>query len=105
MADGSLLPATLQEVCRCPARRDYIELCFETPEGPWKWCLPEPTEALESTDGAEAVAAVTVGRYGVQAHYVDDGCLGYAMPSCEALAMVLGGARIFLSRSLVQRGW
>jgi hypothetical protein len=29
------LPATLEGVRRCPARSEYVELCFSTPEGPW----------------------------------------------------------------------
>lgn len=102
--DESLLPAVLQAVRRCPARSDYIELCFDTDEGSWTWCLPEPPDGGECRCGS-ATFAMTVGRYGVQARCVEGTRLGFAVPSSEAVPMILGGSRMFVARKLVERGW
>lgn len=98
--DESFRPATIAAVRPCPARSDYLELCFETDEGPWTWCFPEPTERHELADG---VLALKLGTYAVQAHYVRNGELGLAMPTSEALGMILGGSRIYIARRLVAR--
>ena len=102
--DGSLIPATLQAVCRCPARSDYIELCFETDEGPWTWCLPDPVEQVECDSGCDALA-MTAGPYGTRARCIDGDRLGFALPGSEAVPLILKGARTFVARKLVERGW
>jgi hypothetical protein len=100
----SLIPATLQSVRRCPARSDYVELCFETDEGLWTWCFRDPSELSES-ECSGGTLALTVGPYGARARCVEDGELGFALPISEALPMILGGSRIFVARKLVERGW
>lgn len=104
LQDGSLIPATFQSVHRCPARSDYIELCFETDESPWAWCLPEPSEHAEYDGGCDAVA-ITVGPYGAQARCVDGDRLGFALPGSEAVPLILNGIRTLVARKLVERGW
>lgn len=101
LEDESFLAATLSLARRCPARSDYIELCFATEEGMWKWCFPEPPEHQERTSGT---LAVTVGRYGAQAHLVVDNGLGPALPSAEALPMIFDGSEMYVARRLVERG-
>ncbi|BDE00662.1 hypothetical protein MFTT_47550 [Mycolicibacterium fortuitum subsp. fortuitum] len=101
---GSLMPVTLQCVRRCPARADYIELCFESDEGPWTWCFPDPCVSDERVcDGGPL--AVTPGPYGARARRVNDGELGFALPIAEALPMILGGSQTFVARKLIERGW
>lgn len=103
-ADASPIPATLDSVRRCAARADYIELCFVTVEGAWTWCFPEPAEPCAGDSVGDAVV-MTAGPYGVQARRLDDGKLGFAMPSAEAMAMILGGCRTYVARKLIERGW
>ncbi|GAB1812510.1 hypothetical protein [Mycobacterium sp. MUNTM1] len=99
--DASFLPATLESVRRCPARSDFIELCFATDEGGWTWCFRDPAERGEgSSDGT---LALTVGPYGAQARNVEEGGLGPALPTSEALPIILGGSRVYLARQLVER--
>ena len=103
LAAESLIPAHLESVRRCPARSDYVELCFETDEGPWTWCVADlaATNECGSSDG---VLAITVGPYGARARQVEDGGrLGFALPSSEAMPMILAGARTYLVRKLVER--
>lgn len=101
VTDESFLPATLGFVRRCPARADYIELCFTTDEGTWNWCFPKPPEQPGS---AGSPLALTIGRYGAQVHLVDGDRLGPALPSSEALPMILDDAQVFVARQLVARG-
>lgn len=100
---GRYLLATLQSVRRCPARSDFIELCFETDEGPWTWCFRDPDERTELE--SSGTLALKMGPYGAQAHHADADGLGLAVPSSEALPMILGGARTYVARKLVERGW
>lgn len=101
--DGLFVPAALEGVRGCPARSDFIELFFATDDGPWTWCFPEPSERNQG--GAGATIALTVGPYGAQARCVGDGLLGLALPTSEALPLILGGSRIYVARKLVERGW
>jgi hypothetical protein len=103
LEDKSLISATLQSVRRCPARPDYIELCFGTDEGLWTWCFRDPRELDEC--GSGGTLALTVGPYGAQARCVEDNGLGFALPTSEALPMILGGSRTYVARKLVERGW
>jgi hypothetical protein len=100
--EESFLPATLERARRCPARPEYIELCFLTPEGPWTWCFPAP---LRRRKRAAVPLALTVGAYGVQARPVGDDGLGPALPSSSALPMILAGADIYVARRLVTAGF
>ncbi|PQM48732.1 hypothetical protein C1Y40_01098 [Mycobacterium talmoniae] len=102
LEDKWFIPAALESVRRCPARADYIELCFATDEGSWTWCFRDPLERRERTGGTLALA---VGPYGAQAHCVEGSGLGLALPTSEALPMVLGGSRTYVARRLVERGW
>jgi hypothetical protein len=99
--DGSFVLATLQCVRRCPARSNFIELCFATDEGSWTWCFRNPPEPSER--GSGGTLALTVGPYGAQARGVDDGRLGLALPTSEALPMILGGSQTYVARRLVER--
>ncbi len=101
LEDESFLAASLSFVRRCPARSDYIELCFATEQGSWKWCFPEPPKHQERVRGT---LAVTVGRYGAQAHIVVDNRLGHTLPSGEALPMILDGSQMYVARRLVEWG-
>jgi len=96
------VPATLELVRRCPARPGYIELCFTTPEGSWKWCFPEPSRRRKQP---AAPVALTIGPYGVQAHLVRDGGLGPALQSSSALPMILAGADVHVARKLICAGF
>ncbi|ORA41077.1 hypothetical protein BST20_02775 [Mycobacterium branderi] len=102
MEDGSFVLASLQSFHRCPARSDFIELCFATDAGTWTWCFREPSERSEG--GSGGTLALTVGPYGAQARYVDDGGLGLALPTSQALPMILGGSQTYVARRLVARG-
>jgi hypothetical protein len=104
LVDRSLIPATLEAVHRCPARSDYIELCFETDEGGWTWCLPDPIEQSQC-DTSCSTLAVTVGPYGARARCVDGGRLGFTLSAAEAVPLIVGGARTYVARKLVERGW
>lgn len=95
------LPASLEVVRRCPARSEYIELCFTTPEGSWKWCFPEPPRRRKPPAGP---LALTVGLYGAQAHVIGEDGLGPALPSSSALPMILAGADVYVARKLVSAG-
>lgn len=97
-SDDAFVPATLDRVHPCPARSDYIEVCFTTPEGPFNWCFPEPPHCQEEPGGP---LALTLGRYGVQAHELSDGALGPALPSSSALPMILAGAQVHVARRLL----
>lgn len=101
LADGPFLPATLESVRRCPARSDFIELCFATDEGGWTWCFRDPAERGEGSSGG--ALALTVGPYGAQARSVENGGLGLALPTSEALPMILGGSQTYVARKLVER--
>ncbi|MCP3810898.1 hypothetical protein NLX62_00850 [Mycobacteriaceae bacterium Msp059] len=104
LKDESLIPVTLQCVRRCPARSDYIELCFDTAQGPWTWCFRDPCVADECESGGGTLA-VMPGPYGARARCVNDGELGFALPISEALPMILGGSQTFVARKLIERGW
>jgi hypothetical protein len=105
LEDRSLISATLQAVRRCPARPDYIELRFQTDEGLWTWCFRDPRELCECECGSGGTLALTVGPYGAQARCVEDNGLGFALPTCQALPMILGGSRMYVARKMVERGW
>ena len=96
------LPARLEQVRRCPARSGYIELCFTTPEGSWKWCFPAPSHRRKQPAGP---LALTMGAYGVQARRVRDSSgLGPALQNSSALPMILAGADVYVARPLVSAG-
>ena len=99
--EDDFVSATLKSVGRCPARSDFIELCFITPQGRWKWCFPEPSEPMQASDGQ---LALTVGRYGVQAHLAVQDGLGPALPSALALPMIIAGAEVHIAGTLMARG-
>ncbi|MCE0765971.1 hypothetical protein LWC35_24150 [Pseudonocardia kujensis] len=99
---GSFVRADLAEIGRCPARADFVELHFTTEVGRWKWCFPDPRSRETRTD--EQTLVLVLGRYGTQAHLVVDGAIGPALPSSEALPMILGGSRPFVSRKLIESG-
>ena len=98
--DESFLPATLESVRRCPARPDYIELGFATPEGGWTWCFPNRADRRNRPAGP---IALTVGPYGVQARLIHSGSLGPALQSSSALPLIRSGADVYLARELVPR--
>lgn len=102
--EQGLLPAIFDHIRRCPARSDYIEMCFETGDGTWTWCIPQSSEQSECGCGDGALA-ITVGPYGAQARYLQDGGLGFSLPSAEAMALILGGSQTYVARKLVERGW
>ena len=97
------MPATFQKVRRCPARPHYIALCCATDDGALTWCFRDPHELCGC--GSGHTLALTVGPYGAQARSVVDNGLGFALPTSEALPMILGGSRTYVSRKLVERGW
>ena len=101
LADPPFLPATLEGVRRCPARSEYIELCFTTPEGAWNWCFPAPPRRPSRPGGA---IALTVGPYSVLARLVRDDGRGPALDSAAALSMILAGADVVIARRLVTAG-
>lgn len=102
LGEQVFVSARLATVGRCPARLGYIELAFTTPEGPWKWCLSKPPECEPEKTG---LVAVTLGRYGPQARFVtEDGDLAPALPSVEAVPVILAGADVVIARSLVVHG-
>jgi hypothetical protein len=95
------LCARLECVRRCPARPEYMELCFTTPEGPWNWCFPEP---LRRRKRSACPIALTVGPYSVLARPIRDGGLGPALDAAATLPMILAGADVVVARSLVTAG-
>src|SRR5215831_16229469 len=86
--EGTFLRATLERARRCAARPEYVELCFQTPEGRWTWCFPVPSRRRKR---AAVPLALTLGAYGVQARPVREDGLGPALPSSSALPMILAG--------------
>lgn len=100
--EGAYLPAALVSVRPCPARSDYIELRFDTPEGEWDWCFAEPTE--RDLEPVSVPLALVLGRYGTQAHLIVDNTLGPALPSTSALPTILAGAEVRIARRLVLAG-
>jgi hypothetical protein len=101
LADESFLPAILKSVRRCPARSGYVELCFATDEGWWNWCF---SESAQRQKRPARPLALTAGHYGPRAHLIDGHGLGPALPSSEALPMILDGAEVYVARWLVARG-
>jgi hypothetical protein len=100
--DSEFLSATLESLRRCPARREYIELCFSTAAGEWSWCFPEPARRLRRRPSP---VALTLGPYGVLARRVDpDGAFGTALDASVALPMILAGAGVVVARYLVTAG-
>jgi hypothetical protein len=115
------VPARLDSVRRCPARPEYIELCFTTPEGTWRWCFLEPARRLASAvpvstvgavgaaNAALAAIALTVGPHGVLARRMPDGGFGPVVDgpvvdASVALSMILAGAEVVVARRLVIAG-
>lgn len=98
-----LLPANVRSVRRCPARSDYVELCFETDEGRWTWCCPEVAEGCEAGIAGDALA-ITPGPYGARVRHFENGRLGAVLPSCDALVWIVGGSPTYVARALVKRG-
>jgi hypothetical protein len=96
------LPATLKFVGRCPARSDYIELRFATPDGLWKWCFPDPGERRKERGGP---LALKLGRWGTQAHLITEDGLGFALLSASALPMILAGAEVYVEGRLAAAGF
>jgi hypothetical protein len=96
--EDPFLPARLEHVRRCPARSEYIELCFTTPEGSWKWCFPKPSRRRKQPAGP---LALRMGPYGVQVRRVRDNGLGHALQTSSALPMILAGADVYVARRLV----
>jgi len=96
-----LLPATLEGVRGCPARPEYIELCFATPEGSWNWCFPGPARRRR---WAASPIALTLGPYGVLARRVLGGGFGAALDGSAALPMILAGADVMVEGRLVTAG-
>jgi hypothetical protein len=100
--DEELLPATLESVRRCPARRGYIELHFSTREGPWSWCFPKPARRLKRR---RSPIALTLGPYGVLARPVIGGReFGTALDACVALPTILADGDVVVARRLVTAG-
>jgi hypothetical protein len=95
------LPATLEGLRRCPARPEYVELHFTTPEGAWHWCFPEPPRRRKRPGGS---IALTVGPYSVLARPVLDDGLGPALDTAATLPMILAGADVVVARRLVTAG-
>src|SRR6266700_6541795 len=99
--DDGFLPATLESVRRCPARSEYVELCFRTPEGTWNWCFPRP--AMRRKHPSSPIA-LTLGPYGVLARRVRGTGFGTALDGSAALPMILAGVDVIVARSLVTAG-
>ncbi|MWA03543.1 hypothetical protein F8568_024800 [Actinomadura sp. LD22] len=100
----ALLPAALDLVRPCPARADFIELCFTTPEGPFQWCFSDPARDEEPVEEhGDGPLALAIGPYGVQAHHVRGGgpALGPAIQPGAALPMILAGAEVLIMSRLV----
>jgi hypothetical protein len=96
------LSATLESARPCPARGEYIELHFQTAEGPWSWCFPTPVRQLKRSPKP---IALTLGPYGVTARRVGaDGGFGVAVDVSSALPMILAGADVTVARYLVTAG-
>jgi hypothetical protein len=99
------LAARLECARACPARPEYMELCFTTPEGPWNWCFPEPLQpSARSGKRPAGPIALTVGPYSVLARPVLDDGLGPALDNSVALPMILAGADVVVARRLVTAG-
>jgi hypothetical protein len=100
--DSEFLSATLESLRRCPARGEYVELCFTTAEGEWSWCFPEPARRLRRRPSP---VALTLGPYGVLARRIDAGGeFGTALDASVALPMILAGAEVVVARHLVTAG-
>ncbi len=99
--DDGFLPATLESVRRCPARPEYLELCFRTPEGTWNWCFPKPARQRKRSPSP---IALTLGPYGVLARQVLSSGFGTALDGSAALPMILAGADVIVARRLVTAG-
>lgn len=100
----TLIPTTLKVVRRCPARSDYVELCFTSEAGAWTWCVPEPVEESVEHHSGDVDLAMITGPYGAQARCLVDGELGFALPSSQAMALIVGECRTYVTRKLVERG-
>jgi hypothetical protein len=96
------LSATLLGARPCPARADYMELCFSTDEGPWNWCFPQPARRRQRSPRP---IALTLGPYGVVARAIRlDGSFGAALDASAALPVILAGAEVIVARYLVTAG-
>lgn len=98
--DELFVRATIESVGPCPARADYIEICFTTTEGRWKWCFPEPDPA-DTLEEPTTELAFTLDNYGAQAHPIVDGRIQPAILSAAALPMVVAGTAVHIARRLV----
>jgi hypothetical protein len=98
---AGFVPATLAGLRPCPARPDYVELHFTTPEGTWNWCFPRP---VRRKNRPPAPIALTLGPYSVVARRVGRDGLGAALPPAIALPMILAGAEVIVARALVVAG-
>ena len=103
--DEELLPAALESVRHCPARRGYLELHFTTREGPWNWCFPGEVEPARRLKRPPSPVALTLGPYGVLARrVVAGGEFGTALDAGLALPTVLAGGDVLVARCLVTAG-
>jgi hypothetical protein len=100
-SSAGFVPVTLEGLRLCPARSDYVELHFTTPEGSWNWCFPRPVRRKKRP---VAPVALTLGPYSVVARQVVGDGLGAALPPAIALPMILAGADVFVARALVLAG-
>jgi hypothetical protein len=98
---AGFVPAALESLRACPARPDYVELHFTTPEGSWNWCFPKPARRKKHP---VAPVALTLGPYSVVARQMVRDGIGAALPPAIALPMILAGADVFVARALVVAG-
>jgi hypothetical protein len=76
--------AELDRVRPCPARSDYLELCFSTADGPVSWCFPKPA-ARRRRARKNGPVILRVGPYGLQPHLIRDGELTSALTAAETV--------------------
>lgn len=92
--------ATLLSVKPCPARSDYVEVTLSTDDGRWNWCFPRPGSHVHERSGP---LALTMGRHGVEARLVAGNNLASMLPTSVALATLVAGADIYLSRQVAAK--
>ena len=100
-AKETYLPATLVAVRRCPARDDYLEMCFDADGKDWRWCFPEP---MRRDSRRSRPLALIMTPVGVQARAFDRRVVGALVRSEVAIPAILAGAPTFLQESLAAVG-